>query len=85
MTEVEVLQAQVELLSAHVENLMERVLVLEEGVDWQYMVRCHDCTLTGTFSEQDLANKWCDEHATQRTPGGSRLYHMPYVSPVVKR
>lgn len=82
---MQTLRDHVDLLSAHVENLIQRVLVLEEGHDFEYMVHCHDCCgVTGGMT-LDEANAFAENHAAQPTATGSRQYHAPYVVPQVKR
>lgn len=75
----------VDLYVAHTENLIERMRVLEEGHDWQYMVKCHDCVETTMHDTVEFANVEAEGHASRRLLGGSRQFHAPYVLPVVKR
>jgi hypothetical protein len=79
------LRSTVDLYVAHTENLIERVRVLEEGQNWEFLAQCHDCTITAIFSGPDQANWWCEEHATTRNEKSSRMFHAAYVTPIVKR
>ena len=75
----------VDLYVAHTENLIERMHVLEEGHEWDYVVKCHDCPgVTGAMT-QDEANVFAENHALMPLEKGSRMFHAPYVMPVVKR
>lgn len=79
------LRQTLELYVAHTENLIERVLVLEEGHNFEYIVHCHDCTLRTRFTTLDEANDFAQSHADVVNATGSRRYHAPYVIPAVMR
>lgn len=79
------LRQTLELYVAHTENLIERVRILEEGHNFEYIVHCHDCTLRTRFTTLDAANDFAQAHADVPTMTGSRHYHAPYVIPVITR
>ena len=76
---VENLTAAAEIASAHIENLIQRVYVLETGHEWDFIARCWDCEAgVNCGDDQEEAGRWCEQH--QHDSVG----HVPYVDTKIR-
>lgn len=73
-------ELRIEMLEAHVENLIERMAEMEEGHEFEFTAKCHTCawTMTGTAPIEEF-NEACNRHRFVEFDRESPKTHEPYV------
>ena len=72
-------------LTHQTNRLRERVRVLEEGQQWEYVVACWDCVATGRHPSIESAHEQIMAHSLIPTRDDPLHRHTPYMTARIKR